>query len=147
MKNLQLRFTMILMCLTVQTWRVQTGLWLSVRRVCHIRMPKFIMVLTYGRGLRNMTSVHKSNLSSLCYPKKQKQMLQKHQFDGKAPYRTRSTGPTSPCSMNSFFFLECPWYRLFLSIYTKRVMFVLTGWLIWVIQFRERFGFLLFLRV
>jgi hypothetical protein len=28
--------------------------------------------------------------------KKQQQMLRKHQFDGKAPYRTRSKGDTSP---------------------------------------------------
>jgi len=28
--------------------------------------------------------------------KKQQQMLRKHQFDGKAPYRTRSTGAASP---------------------------------------------------
>jgi len=28
--------------------------------------------------------------------KKQQQMLRKHQFDGKAPYRTRSTGDASP---------------------------------------------------
>ena len=30
--------------------------------------------------------------------KKKKQMLKKHQFDGKAPYKTRSTGPTPPPS-------------------------------------------------
>jgi len=32
------------------------------------------------------------------FSKKQKQMLKKHQFDGKAPYKTRSMGPTSPPS-------------------------------------------------
>lgn len=28
--------------------------------------------------------------------KKQQQMLKKHRFNGKAPYKTRSTGPSSP---------------------------------------------------